>query len=299
MQAFLSRAGAARGIIVRTALALAVFTTAAGPASALSEGRKFVGNPNSAYNFQNLAVCAPAPASDWVSQRFMPGIMQGYFRLDYTLYKDGQKIVGDRQDWDETGSPWLQNYTFTHVFPGIATTPGKYTTELTIRKRNGPPWNRDFNEHVLVETSPPLVISNVQPVPKIKIRNAGGIFVDPPADGSAIPVSLSAGIVMDASATTCSTGYEVIVQESNAQWDRPVQHEWQKWFTGPAPAALNLQQLTTTYSASDGTGYFSLLGGNFTAATPGYAGQARYYRVGIAPAGGQWVAKQALIQVAW
>lgn len=299
MHAFLSRTAGAGGGLVRGALVLAVFAMVTGPASALSEGRKFVSEANNAYHFQNIAVCQPAAASDWVSQRYMPGIMQGYFRLDYTLYRDGQQIATDRQDWDETGSTWLQNYTFTHMFFGIATTPGTYTTELTIRKRNGPPWNRDFNQHVLVESSPPLVVSNVQPVPKIKIRNASGVFVDPPTDGSAIPVSLTSGIVMDASATTCSTGYQVIVQESDAWWNRPLQHEWQRWFLqAPAPA-IDLQQLTTTYSASDGTGYFSLLGGNFTASTPGYAGKSRYYRVGIAAAGGQWVAKQALIQVAW
>jgi hypothetical protein len=102
---------------------------------------------------------------------------------------------------------------------------------------------------------------------------------------------------MDASDSQCETGYLIIVEESNISWDRPLQNEWNKWFSGQAPANLNLQQLTTTYRQSDGTGYFSLIGGSFTSGT--FAGQERFYRIGLQTAGSPWNPQFALIQVNW
>ncbi|MFP5262660.1 MAG: hypothetical protein ACLGJB_12220 [Blastocatellia bacterium] len=237
--------------------------------------------------------------TDFQAARHVPGYLSGYCRFDWTLYKDGQQVSFDRQIYDFRNNGWLpfQNYTFQNTFFNITTGPGKYSATLEVRQRNGPFWNYNFNTQLIYDGSIEVILYSAIATQPIKIKDINGAFVSPPSDGSPIQVSLSGGIIMDASAGTCEPGYAVIVQESNLWWDRTFLHEWFRWFSGQAPANIDLQQLTTSHSQSDGTGYFSLNGGPFTSGI--FAAQQRFYRVGLQSAGAPWAPKMALIQVNW
>jgi hypothetical protein len=276
------------------AIALGSVLGGTASASAILE-RRFVGQQY--YNTANIAVCQPASPSDFRIDGVVPGGWSGTFHFDWTLYRNGQQVGFYEQT---VSAPLGLNYvSFQHVF-SVTTEVGSYSASFVVRKRKLTFSGFNYDTIVLDDNATPIVVSAVEPTPSFKILNSSNVFVDPPPDGSPIPVSLSTGIVMNAAATTCETAYAVIVQESNQWWSRTMQHEWWKWFSGQAPANLDLQQLTTSYSASDGTGYFSLLGGNFTSSSPiAFNGQPRFYRVGLAPGGGGWNPKMALIQVNW
>jgi hypothetical protein len=254
----------------------------------------------SSYSSANVSVCQPAAAaSDFQIRHYVPGMIQGYFRFEWTLYKDGNPYQSFNTTYDLRGGNALgyQNHTYQNAFFNLPTDAGTYSGGLVVRKRKGVPGFWNYNEITINASTPALTIANSTPTHDLKIRNSNGVFVGPAPNGAPIKVSLSGGIIIDASAGNCETGYLIIVQESNLYWTRSMNNEMDKWLTGQAPAALNLQQTVTTYSASDGTGYFSLLGGNFT--TGPLSGQQRYYRVGIQAAGAPWAPKMALIQVEW
>jgi hypothetical protein len=262
--------------------------------------RKAAGAPASQYTNANFSACQPAPNSDFQITRYVSGMLQGYFKFEWTLFKDGQPIDSYAQYYDLRGNNALlyQNFTYQNTFFNRPTSPGTYEGKLEVKKHGGTPWNYNYNQIIINEVSPSLTVSNVTPTHSFTIRNANGVFVSPPPNGAPIQVSLSGGIIMDASSTSCETGYLVIIQESNIWWTRSNQNELdKKWFSGQAPANLNLQQIVTSYSQSDGTGYFSLIGGNFTSGP--LDGQARYYRVGLQAAGAPWNPQMTLIQVNW
>lgn len=262
--------------------------------------RKAAGAPQGQYTNANFSACQPAPNSDFQITRYVSGMLQGYFKFEWTLFKDGQAIDSYVQYYDLRGNNALlyQNFTYQNAFFNRPTSPGTYEGKLEVKKRGGPAWNYNYNQIVINEVSPSLTLSNKTPTHSFTIRNANGVFVPPAPNGTPIQVSLSGGIIMDASPTSCATGYLVIIQESNIWWTRSNQNELdKKWFSGQAPSNLNLQQVVTSYSQSDGTGFFSLMGGIFTSGP--LDGQARYYRVGIQAAGGPWNPQMALIQVNW
>jgi hypothetical protein len=260
--------------------------------------RKPAGSPPIDYSAANFPACRPVAASDFRVKHYVPGMISGYFHFVWTLFKNGQSYQTDTQTYDLRGNSALgyQNYTYVKNFLNIPSDNGVYMGRLEIQERAGPFWNYHYNG-IYSGDSPTLTISDVTPTHAIKIRDTNGVFVSPPTDGSAIQVSLGGGIIVDASGSTCETGYLISVQESNVSWIRSNLNEMDKWFTGQAPANINLQQTVTTYSPSDGTGYFSLLGGFFSSGP--LAGQARYYRVGIQAAGAPWNPKYGLIQVNW
>jgi hypothetical protein len=261
--------------------------------------RKLAGSVPGNYSSANLSSCQPAAASDIRIKRFVPGMMQGYFRFDWTLFKNGQPYRSETQIYDLRGATALdyQNYTYVKDFFNLPTDAGVYEGKLEVRERGGPPWNHNYNHVVFSNVSPSLTLSDTTPTHLFTVRDTSGAFVVPPVDGSPIQVSLGGGITLDASGSSCETGYLVIVEEGNASWDRSGLHEMNKWFSGQAPANLNLQQTVTTYGQSDGTGYFSLIGGNIASGV--LAGQTRYYRVGLQAAGAPWNPKMTLIQVNW
>lgn len=263
--------------------------------------RKLAGSQPLNYSTAGFSVCQPAPQSDFRIRRYVPGMLSGYLRFDWTLYKDGQEYRYERQVYDLRGNSALnyQNYTFLKDFLALPTEPGTYIGKLEVRRR-GVGWGGyNFNQVVISEVSPAMVVGTVTPTPSFTIRNSNGVFVSPPPNGAAIPVSLGGGIIMNASASSCETGYLVIIQESNSAWTRSGQHELDtKWVSGQAPANLDLEQFTTTYSPSDGLGgYFSLMGGNIS--TGSLASQARYYRIGLQTAGSPGQPLWTLIRVGW
>ena len=131
-----------------------------------------------------------------------------------------------------------------------------------------------------------------------KIKNSQGVFVAPPSDGSPIEVSLSRGVIMDASGTKNERSYLIIVQESDDKGIRSGLHECSgTWIQGEATANIDIQRHVTSYSASDPTGYFSLLGGNMDSGP--LAGKARFYRVGLQAGGAPWNPLFVLIRVVW
>lgn len=262
--------------------------------------RKAAGAPAGQYTDANFSVCQPAPNSDFQITRYVSGMLQGYFKFEWTLFKDGQPIEFYAQYYDLRGNnaTLFQNFTYQNTFFNRPTSPGTYAGKLEVKKRGGTLGNYNYNQIIINEVSPSLTISGITPTHSFTIRNANGVFVSPPPNGAPIQVSLSGGIIMDASPSSCETGYLVIIQESNIWWTRSSQNELdKKWFSGQAPANLNLQQIVTSYSQSDGTGYFSLIGGNF--ASGPLNGQARYYRVGLQAAGAPWNPQMTLIQVNW
>lgn len=245
--------------------------------------------------------CSSAPSYDFQAYRYIPGILSGgYCRLDWTLYRDGQQVGFTRQIWDFRNGGWFpyQHYTFQNTFFGIPLSPGRYSSTFQVRERGGPPWNYNWNNTLLYEGSNVITVYSASATQPFKIKDINGAFVSPPASGAPIQVSLSGGIIMDGFvAGGCEPSYSIMVQESNLFWNRTLQNEWFRWFPGPAPAHIDIQQLTTTYSQSDGTGYFSLNGGPFTSGV--FAGQQRYYRVGLQSGGAPWTPKMCLIQVNW
>jgi hypothetical protein len=279
---------------------LGAFVGAAAGAAQVHLDRKLAGSPVSNYTSAAYSACQPAPQSDFQVRRFVPGMMQGYFRFDWTLYKDGQPYQSDTQWYDlRGGTAWsYQNHTYVKVFFALPSDPGTYTGRLEVRRRNGYWTHYDWNELVIDEFSPAVHINNVIPTNSFKLRNSQGVFVSPPANGAPIVVSLNGGVTMDASATQCATGYLIIVHEANMSGVRSNQNELDtKWLTGHPGASMNLQQFVTTYSQSDGTGYFSLLGANISSGP--LAGQPRFYRIGLQAAGAPWNPQVAMIRVAW
>lgn len=146
-------------------------------------------------------------------------------------------------------------------------------------------------------------------VPSFQIkRGTDGAFVSPNPDGSAIPVSLDKGVLVKANLGSCGSDYLFIVEESNQWWDRTFANEWARWaqvstFNPPnTEYTVNLQQLTALNSSSDGTGFFTLLGGQLSSVrspgNPALIGQERYYRVGL-QLGSGWSPTYALIKVDW
>ena len=244
---------------------------------------------------KSIALCPPIPAREFQAYRYVPGIFQGYFRFSWTLYRNGQNAGSFSSIWDLRGNSFLQNYTFQNTFFNVIPQSGTYDVRLLVERRSGfiiYNWNT-----VISETSNSITATTTMPTHSFIIKSASGAFVPPHPSGSPIKVSLGSGVIMDASASSCEPSYLIIVEESNIAWDRTLKNEWNRWFNGGAPNNLDLQNLTTTYSISDGTGYFSLLGGNFT--SPPFQGQKRYYRIGLQAGGAPWNPMFALIEVDW
>ena len=240
-----------------------------------------------------------SPSTDIQATRYVPGYLTGYCRFTWILYKDGSQISSSTQIYDFRNNGWVQYqyFTFQCTFFNTQAGPGKYSATLDVRQRNGPFWNYNFNTQLIYDGSSEMILYSSFSTQPIKIKDINGAFVSPPGDGSPIQVSLSGGIQMNGFIGGCEPGYAVIVQESTLWWDRTYQHELFKWFSGPTPASLDLQQLTTAYSQSAGTGFFSLNGGPFSSGI--FGGQQRFYRVGLQSAGAPWSPKMALIQVNW
>jgi len=258
-----------------------------------SPGAVSLTNP---WSQNGIAICAPASPLDFQALHYVPGVYQGNFRFSWDLDLNGQVVSHAEAPWDLTSS-FAQNYTFQYTFYGVTPQPGTYTIHLVIQEFKGF-WFFGSWQTVFDETSNAVVASDIVPTGSFKIRDVSGNFVPPSSSGSPIQVSLSGGIVIDASASSCDPAYLIIVEESDRWWNRTFANEWNRWFNGRAPSHLNLQQLTTTFSASNGTGYFSLLGGQFQS-PPSFAGEDRFYRVGLQVGGAPWNPEFALIQVGW
>jgi len=278
---------------------LAILTVSIVTARAATLRHKLVGT-SSWSNTASFSACQPSPNTDLQAQRFVAGMLQGMIRFKWTFYKDGQPIKTDEQFYDLRGAGALnfQNFTYQSTFYNMSSAAGTYYVNLEIKRGKWKPFFWEYSDTIANENSSLFTITNIVPTNSFKIRNSAGVFVSPPTGGLPIQVSLSGGIIMDASATQCATGYLIIVQESDAWWNRTNLNELdKKWISGQPPANLNLQQFVTTYSQSDGTGYFSLIGGNYTSGP--FNGQPRFYRIGLQAAGAPWNPRMTLIRVNW
>lgn len=91
----------------------------------------------------NFNACAPTTL-DIQAWHYIPGQFQGYFRFDWSLYRNNQMIASFNQPWDLRGNNMAQNYTFQNTFFGIPRAPGTYRVDLVIRRRVGCPFNCHF-----------------------------------------------------------------------------------------------------------------------------------------------------------
>lgn len=258
-----------------------------------------VPNGISPWSTDKIHYCGGQPSGGLAPRNFQAyqywaGQLVGYYYFSWYLKRDGQDVAKFIDDpYDLRGTNMAQNATFQRTFFSVVPEIGQYTVRLLVQRRT---WS--FNRVTELDiTSDAIEVGLVPPVHSFNVLSASGTYVPPNSDGSPIKVSLSTGVMLDATMSTCLPGYMLMVQESNASWNRTMLHEWGKWFEGAPGGPLNLQQLTSQYSTSDGNGYFSLLGGTFAAGP--FPGQKRYYRIGLQAKAAAWNPLFALIEVDW
>lgn len=260
----------------------------------------------SGWSQSGIALCSGTTAvRNFQAYRYVPGQFQGYFRFNWTLYRDQQEVGFFSSIWDLRGNNFAQNYTFQNTFFNVNLQSGTYTVRLEIEQRTGFPFHHW--DSVFDGTSNGITVTPFTSTYSFLIKDRNGNFVPPNTNKSPIEVSLSGGIIMDASATTCEASYLLVIEESDLSWGRPWidQHygnEWGHWFSGSAPNNIDLNLLTMTASPSETTmgHYFPLTGGTFVGGSYGaYVGKDRYYRVSLQASPAPWNPLYALIHVNW
>lgn len=171
--------------------------------------------------------------------------------------------------------------------PNITLIPGHYYRMVFAV---GPTW---YSTAKLVYIKPAT--------PGLEINNA----TVPPSSGVFTICSSQLNSAVTATSTSCESKYFVAVEESDQWWNRTFANEWTQWFSGTAPL-LQLQALTTVYSAPSSTpglnnyggtttGAFTLSGGTLT--TGPSTGLDRYWRLTIATGEPNWQSITTLIRV--
>lgn len=158
------------------------------------------------------------------------------FRFSISFFRDGVLLAPVSVANGMTG------YYPAGPLNSILTQPGNYYAEVKFEKRKCVPY-----QWVTVGTyrSNTIVVSAVPATPDFKIKGVSASDVNVPT------VNFSNGeiIEIDASGTSCESKYFVGVWETGIQWwERTFDYEWGQWFTGQAPASINLQNLATNQS---------------------------------------------------
>lgn len=244
----------------------------------------------------NFTVCNSQTDSFYITYTFSShsSCWANRYKVTFKLFKDGIEI---------NNSYLTVSTTFANNgFYNFTVTPGTYTAQVILERRPcAGAWYRaeTLNSNAIVVSSPVTIDFSIKGVLATATNHPTVNFVN----GEIITI--------DASNTACESNYWVGVWETGTlAWERTFAYEWGQWFTGNAPANINLQQLATNspnYSLYNGDvarkgqilfgGFINSVfpGPDTTALQPyqaGLVGQARYYTVEVCTATPSWSCKK-------
>lgn len=225
------------------------------------------------------------------------------YKFSISLYRDGIQLTSTSVANGTSGyypSPGLNS---------IPTIPGNYYAEVVFEKKKCIPhqWT-----NVGTYRSNTITVSASPAIPNFTISGSNATVTNIPFK------SFSNGelITVDASNTLCESNYFIGVWETGTNWwERTYNYEWGQWFSGQAPANINLQHLATnTNNYTHFNGDINrkgqiLFGGIISAVSPPpnssvllpyqsvLIGQHRRYTVEVCTAEPSWTCKKFQIAI--